>query len=87
MVVSESECEIAQSCLTLCDPMGCRLLDYSIHGILQPRILEWVAISFSSGCKSCTIKLGAEEFMLLNCSVGEDSYESLGLQGDPTSSS
>ena len=30
-------------------------------------------------------KLSAEELMLLNCSVGEDSWESLGLQGDPTS--
>ena len=30
-------------------------------------------------------KLSAEEWMLLNCSVGEDSWESLGLQGDPTS--
>ena len=32
-------------------------------------------------------KLGAEELMLLNCGVGEDSSESLGLQGDPTSPS
>ena len=31
------------------------------------------------------IKLSAEEFKLLNCGVGEDSWESLGLQGDPTS--
>ena len=31
------------------------------------------------------IKLSAEELMLLNCGVGEDSWESLGLQGDPTS--
>ena len=30
-------------------------------------------------------KLSAEEMMLLNCGVGEDSWESLGLQGDPTS--
>ena len=34
--------KVAQSCLTLCDPM-----DYTVHGILQARILEWVAISFS----------------------------------------
>ena len=32
-------------------------------------------------------KLGAEELMLLNCGIGEDSWESLGLQGDPTSPS
>ena len=40
------------------------------------------------GCESWTIKrLSAEELMLLNCGVGEDSLESLGLQGDPTSPS
>ena len=38
------------------------------------------------GCESRTIrKLSAKELMLLNCGVGEDSKESLGLQGDPTS--
>ena len=37
----------AQSCLTLCDPMNCRLPDSSVHGILQARILEWVTIPFS----------------------------------------
>ena len=36
------------------------------------------------GCESWTIK-STEELMLLNCGVGEDSWESLGLQGDPTS--
>ena len=39
------------------------------------------------GCESWTIKLSAEKSMLLNCGVGEDSLESLGLQGDPTSPS
>ena len=37
------------------------------------------------GCEIWTIKLSTEELMLLNCGVGEDSWESLGLQGDPTS--
>ena len=36
-----------QSCPTLCDPMGCSLSGSSVHGILQARILEWVAISYS----------------------------------------
>ena len=40
---------VAQSCLTLCDPMGCSLPGSSVHGILQARILEWVANSFSRG--------------------------------------
>ena len=42
-----SESEVAQSCLTLCDPMAYSLPGSSVHGILQARILEWVAISFS----------------------------------------
>ena len=37
------------------------------------------------GCKSWTKKLSTKELMVLNCGVGEDSRESLGLQGDPTS--
>ena len=40
-----------QSCPTLCDPMDCSLPGFSIHGILQARTLEWVAISFSIKCQ------------------------------------
>ena len=40
---------VAQSCLTLCDPMDCGPPGSSVHGILQARILGWVAISFSRG--------------------------------------
>ena len=36
-----------QSCPTLCDSMDCSLPGFSVHGILQARTLEWVAISFS----------------------------------------
>ena len=43
------EGEVAQSSPTLCDPMDCSLPGSSIRGILQARILEWVAISFSRG--------------------------------------
>ena len=39
-----SEVKVAQLCPTLCEPM-----DYTVHGILQARILEWVAFSFSRG--------------------------------------
>ena len=35
---------VAQSCLTLCNPIDC-----TVHGILQARILEWVALPFSRG--------------------------------------
>ena len=41
--------EVTQLCPTLCDPMDCSLLGSSLHGILQARVLEWVAISFSRG--------------------------------------
>ena len=43
----ESESEVAQSCLILWDPMDCSLPGFSIHGIFQARVLEWVTISFS----------------------------------------
>ena len=36
--------KVAQSCLTLCNPV-----DYTVHGILQARIREWVAFPFSRG--------------------------------------
>ena len=42
-------CLVSQSCLTLCNPMDCRQPSSSVHGILQARTLEWVAISFSRG--------------------------------------
>ena len=43
----KSESELAQSCLTLRDPMDCSLPDSSLHVILQARVLEWGAIAFS----------------------------------------
>ena len=41
--------KVTQSCPTLCNPMDCSPPGSSVHGILQARILEWVAISFSRG--------------------------------------
>ena len=43
--VKWSEVKVTQLCPTLCNPM-----DYTVHGILQARILEWVAFPFSRGC-------------------------------------
>ena len=40
---TESESEVAQSCPTLCDPMDCSPPGSSLHGILQAKVLEWVA--------------------------------------------
>ena len=39
---------VAQPCPTLCDSTDCSSPGSSVHGILQARILEWVAISFSN---------------------------------------
>ena len=44
LYVVPSKVKVAQSCLTLCDPM-----DYTVHGILQAMILEWVAFPFPRG--------------------------------------
>ena len=48
----KGESEVAQSCLTLSDPMECSLPGSSVHGIFQARVLEWGATAFSEhvGC-------------------------------------
>ena len=48
-VPARKRSEVAQSCPTFCNPMDYSLPRSSVHGILQARILEWVAISFSRG--------------------------------------
>ena len=48
-----------QLCLTLCDPMDCSPPGSSVHGILQARVLEWIAISFSREYSWLRIKLGS----------------------------
>ena len=49
VLVLEMRAKSIQSCLTLCDPMDCTPLGSSVYGILQARILEWVAIPSSRG--------------------------------------
>ena len=44
----KGECEVAQLCPTLCDPMDCSLPGSSIHGIFQAKVLEWGATAFSN---------------------------------------
>ena len=44
----KSESKVAQSCLTLSDPMDCSPPGPSVHGIFQARVLEWGAIAFST---------------------------------------
>ena len=48
----KSESEVAQSCLTLSDPMDCSLPGSSVHAIFQARALEWVVIAFSRSLSS-----------------------------------
>ena len=52
----KSEREVAQLCPILSDPMDCSLPGSSVHGIFQPRVLEWGAIAFS-GPNSTRYKL------------------------------
>ena len=59
-----------QSCSTLCEPIDCGPPGSSVHGILQVRILEWIAIPFSRGssqprnqtCVSCLLALAGGFF-------------------------
>ena len=48
-----------QSCPTLCNPMDCNLPGFSVHGILQARILKWVAMLSSRDIPNPGIKLGS----------------------------
>ena len=67
-----------QSCPTLCDPMDCSLPGSPVHGILQARTLEWVAISFSKRnyrkkesevTQSCLTLCNPMDFSLLGSSI------------------
>ena len=52
----KSESEVAQSCLTLSDPMDCSPPGSFAHGIFQARVLEWVALAFSVICSLDLLK-------------------------------
>ena len=79
--LDESKSEVAQSCPTLCDPMDCSLPGFSVHGIFQARILEWVAISFSRRSSwprdwtsvSCVLYIG--RWILYQCAAVEATYQ------------
>ena len=58
-LIIKKESEVAQSCLTLCNPMDCSLPDFSVHGLFQARILEWVIISFSRDLSDPGIEPGS----------------------------
>ena len=61
---------ILHSCLTLCNPMDCSPPGSSVHGILQARILEWVAISSSRGSIFQTQRLNLHLLSLLHWQMG-----------------
>ena len=63
------ESEVAQSCPTLCDPIACSPPGSSVHGILQARILEWVAMPSSSGAFP-TQESNPHLLCILHCQVG-----------------
>ena len=58
-----------QSCPTPCDPMDCSLPGFSVHGIFQARVLEWVAISFSRMTPTYTKKNCYFSEIQLNLSI------------------
>ena len=60
----KSESEVAQSCPTLSDPMDCSLSGFSVHGIFQARVLEWVATAFSARCVYVLLKAYSLQFLL-----------------------
>ena len=75
-----------QSCLTLCDPMDRSLPGSSVPGILQARILKWVAVSFfrgSSQPRDRTQVLTLQADSLLSKPPGKPHYSSGSLQNIP----
>ena len=82
-VLNAFEVLVAQSYLTLCDPMNCSLPGSSVHGIFQARILEWAAIFCSRGSSrpshwsriSCIPCIGRQ--ILYHCATWEAIYRNI----------
>ena len=69
--------EVAQSCLTLCDPVDYSLPGSSVHGVFQARVLEWVAVSFSRGSSQ------PGDRTQVSCTAGRQTLYRLSRQGSP----
>ena len=66
------ESEVNQLCPTLHDPMVCSLPGSSTHGIFQARVLEWVAIAFSSETLPYAVIGGCQSGLLFTWDTKED---------------
>ena len=85
----KSESEVAQSCLTLLEPMDSSLPVSSIHGIFQARVLEWAAIAFSNPGLSdhkipWCLALGTSNFTIESLEITGNSF-GVNIRGDDTS--
>ena len=58
----KSKSEVAQSCLTLSNPMDCSLPGSSVHGTFQARVLEWVPLLVCGKFQFCGLKLSRISF-------------------------
>ena len=67
--------QLLQSCPTLCDPMDCNPPGSSVHGIIQVRILEWVARGSSMGTNLCLLNLLHCRQILYCWATGESALE------------
>ena len=77
----DSAAKSLQSCPTLCDPMDCSQPGFFVHGILQARTLEWVAISFSKLDSSC-VKSSGHIRIYLWFFLGGSSIRSWEIKGE-----
>ena len=56
---SEVKVLVSQTCQCLCDSVNCNLPGFSVHGILQAKILEWIAIPFPGDLSDPVIEFGS----------------------------
>ena len=70
----KSESEVAQSCLTLCDPMDCSPPGSSLPGIFQARVLGWVAIAFSDNGRLLSHKKEGNNAICSNMDATRDDH-------------
>ena len=73
--------KLLQSCPALCNPMNCSLSGFSSHGILQARILEWVACSPLGDLPDPEIKAESHVSCIPSSSAGEESACNAGDPG------